>query len=122
MGKESAWQCCIAKSGDINLDGLIDSADSSLIQRWLAGLDITPPNITKLSKSDADYLANLAWLADSGSLAAESRLAEIQKEDVPVNVWLSDSLIGATGHNKDYLGIRGQCFQCSRFLKHHIEF
>jgi hypothetical protein len=34
--KKESGNNCIAKSGDINLDGLVDSADSSLIQRWLA--------------------------------------------------------------------------------------
>jgi len=40
------------------------------------------------------------WLADAGSLSAESILADIEKADVTVNVWLSDSLTGSAGTEK----------------------
>ncbi|HOQ31297.1 MAG TPA: carboxypeptidase regulatory-like domain-containing protein [Candidatus Hydrogenedens sp.] len=91
---------CILKSGDINLDRLVDSADSSLIQRWLAGKDITPPKTKGLEKSYDEYLQDVLWLADAGSLSAESILADIEKADVTVNVWLSDSLTGSAGTEK----------------------
>ena len=91
---------CILKSGDINLDRLVDSADSSLIQRWLAGKDITPPKTKGLEMSYDEYLQDVLWLADAGSLSAESILADIEKADVTVNVWLSDSLTGSAGTEK----------------------
>jgi hypothetical protein len=40
------------------------------------------------------------WLADSGSMAAEAVLADVEKADVAVNVWLSDSLTGTAGAQK----------------------
>ncbi|MGC9054586.1 MAG: PASTA domain-containing protein, partial [Candidatus Hydrogenedens sp.] len=91
---------CIMKSGDINLDRLVDSADSSLIQRWLAGKDITPPKTKGLEKSYDEYLQDVLWLADAGSLSAEAILADIEKADVTVNVWLSDVLTGTAGTEK----------------------
>ncbi|MGC9054903.1 MAG: PASTA domain-containing protein, partial [Candidatus Hydrogenedens sp.] len=98
--KKVAGNECIMKSGDINLDGLVDSADSSLIQRWLAGKNITPPKQKELMKSYDEYLKDVLWLADAGSLSAEAILAEIEKSDVSVNVWLSEALTGEPGTQK----------------------
>ena len=98
--KKNTGNECIMKSGDINLDRLVDSADSSLIQRWLAGKDITPPKTKGLEKSYDEYLQDVLWLADAGSLSAEAILADIEKADVTVNVWLSDALTGSAGTQK----------------------
>lgn len=98
--KKNSGNECILKSGDINLDRLVDSADSSLIQRWLAGKNITPPKTKDLEKSYDEYLQDVMWLADAGSLSAESILADIEKADVTVNVWLSDALTGSAGTQK----------------------
>ena len=98
--KKNTGNECIMKSGDINLDRLVDSADSSLIQRWLAGKDITPPKTQGLEKTYDEYLRDVLWLADAGSLSAESILADLEKADVSVNVWLSDALTGSTGTEK----------------------
>ena len=40
--KIPAPQICWPDSGDINRDGYADAADSTLIQRWLAGMSINP--------------------------------------------------------------------------------
>ncbi|HOV32310.1 MAG TPA: carboxypeptidase regulatory-like domain-containing protein [Candidatus Hydrogenedens sp.] len=98
--KKVSGNNCLKKSGDINLDGLVDSADSSLIQRWLVGKNITPPGVKGLSKSYDEYVQDIMWLADSGSMAAEAILSDVEKADVNVNVWLSDSLTGSAGSQK----------------------
>ncbi|HOV33817.1 MAG TPA: PASTA domain-containing protein [Candidatus Hydrogenedens sp.] len=92
---------CLMKSGDINLDRLVDSADSSLIQRWLKGKPIapTPPN-QKLSKSYNKYVQDMIWLAETGSMAAETILADIEKSDTEIDVWISEHVIGSAGTEK----------------------
>lgn len=96
-----AANACLMKSGDINLDRLVDSADSSLIQRWLKGKPIapTPPN-QKLSKSYNEYVQDMIWLAETGSMAAEAILADIEKSEVGVEVWISEHVIGSAGTQK----------------------
>ena len=93
---------CIMKSGDINLDGMVDNADSTLIQRWLEGMNITPPKmeIKGYSKSYDEYVQDLMWLADAGSMSAETILANVEKADAGVNIWLSNNLIGQAGTQK----------------------
>jgi len=98
--KKNSGNECLPKSGDINMDGLVDSADSSLIQRWLAGKDITPPKVKPLAKSYDEYLMDVAWLAEAGSMSAEAILADLEKADVEVHVWLSDKLVGVANEQK----------------------
>ncbi len=96
-----AGDICIQKSGDINMDGTVDSADSSMLQRWLTGQNITPPTEEVLnSKSYNEYIRNLTWLADTGSMSAESLLAKLEKADESIYVQLSDNLIGSAGTEK----------------------
>ncbi|MCA1902818.1 MAG: PASTA domain-containing protein, partial [Candidatus Hydrogenedens sp.] len=93
---------CIQSSGDINMDGLIDNADSSAIQRWLEGNNIIPPSEEDWFKKSYDhYWEHLKWLADNGSMSAETILATTEKQDTSVNVWLNKGLYGVKGSQKE---------------------
>lgn len=50
-------EICWPAAGDINRDGYVDSADSTLIQRWYNGLDISPSNTAKADLSAVSFAA-----------------------------------------------------------------
>ncbi|MGC8737249.1 MAG: PASTA domain-containing protein [Candidatus Hydrogenedens sp.] len=82
------------------MDGMVDSADSSMLQRWLTGKDVMPTGKKIDAKSYEDYISDLKWLADAGSLSAESTLARVEKEDATVYAQLTDYLSGTAGSEK----------------------
>jgi len=63
---ENSRECTLV-SGDINQDKRVDSADATLVLRWLSGLNIHPPVNTKAADlSDISFAAAGAVKSDSG--------------------------------------------------------